>query len=65
MLKKDKTALARLVEEYDLTEVISVLVQVARERADQLSDLGLKEKAQASIEISELLCDIRDVMEDD
>ena len=58
MLENDKNVLAKLVQEYDLDIVLSVLVEIGQARADQLSDLGLKEQACVSLELLEQLKEI-------
>lgn len=52
MLEKDIEILRVLAEEYSPEELVSELVSVLIERADDLSDLGLKEQAHNCAEIA-------------
>ena len=45
MLRSDENILSVLVEKYTLQEVIDTLAQIAEERAHNLSDAYMKEKA--------------------
>jgi hypothetical protein len=56
--------LIALVKEYPAAEVLSELIAAFREHRDNLSDLGIKDKAKEYSEIAELVGEIRDVLED-
>jgi hypothetical protein len=64
MLQEDKKVLVSLVKSYPPKEILSALVSVFREHRDELSDLGIKDKAKELSEVAELVGEIRDVMED-
>ena len=64
MFKEDKTALVNIVKMYPPAEVLSALVSAFREHRDQLSDLGIKDRAKELSEVAELVGEIRDVLED-
>lgn len=60
MLQKDKMVLAALVKEYPAVDVLSALVVAFREHRDNLSDLGIKDKAQEYSAVAELVAEARD-----
>jgi len=64
LLQEDKKVLVNLVKAYPPAEVLSALVSAFREHRDELSDLGIKDKAKVLSEVAELVGEIRDVMED-
>lgn len=64
MLDQDRALLMSLVKEYSAVEIIAELVSALRDHRDDLSDMGLKEKAHDYAEAAELLSEIRDVMLD-
>lgn len=55
-----KVVLVQMVEEYSLKEVVEALVWLSRERANDCSDMSLKEKAIAWSETAELLDEVVD-----
>jgi hypothetical protein len=64
MLKEDRNVLALLIKEYGAKEVVQELAFVLSDRADEASDLGLKEQAIASASTAwalQDLCNIIDV----
>lgn len=64
MLQEDKKVLVSLVKSYPPADFLSALVSAFREHRDELSDLGIKDKAKELSEVAELVGEIRDVMED-
>lgn len=64
MLQEDKKALVSLVKSYPPGEFLSALVSAFREHRDELSDLGINDRAKELSEVAELVSEIRDVMED-
>jgi len=64
LLQDDEKVLVSLVKSYPPAEILSALVSAFREHRDELSDLGIKDKAKELSEIAELVGEIRDVMED-
>lgn len=64
LLQEDKKVLVNLVKAYPPAEVLSALISAFREHRDELSDLGIKDKAKVLSEVAELVGEIRDVMED-
>ncbi len=45
MTKNDKNTLESLVVAYSLKDIVDVLAKLAANRADEMSDMGLKERA--------------------
>lgn len=64
MLQEDKKVLVSLVKSYPPADVLSALISAFREHRDELSDLGIKDKAKHLSEVAELVGEIRDAMED-
>lgn len=64
MLQEDQKVLVDLVKSYPPADILSALVSAFREHRDELSDLGIKDKAKELSEVAELVGEIRDVMED-
>lgn len=64
LLQEDKKVLVSLVKSYPPADLLSALVSAFREHRDELSDLGIKDKAKVLSEVAELVGEIRDVMED-
>jgi hypothetical protein len=58
MLKEDICILQTLVQEYGSQRVALGLIRALNQEADYLSDLGLKEKALATISLAEDLQEI-------
>lgn len=64
MLDQDKEMLKQILINYPAVEVVSELVFLCRDHGDELSDLGLKERAKDYAEAASLMSQIRDVMLD-
>lgn len=64
LLQDDEQVLVSLVRAYPPADILSALVSAFREHRDELSDLGIKDKAKELSEVAELVGEIRDVMED-
>lgn len=64
LLQEDNKVLVSLVKSYPPADLLSALVSAFREHRDELSDLGIKDKAKELSEVAELVGEIRDVMED-
>jgi hypothetical protein len=64
MLQEDKKVLVSLVKSYPPADVLSALVSAFRAHRDELSDLGIKDKAKKLSEVAELVGEIQDVLED-
>lgn len=63
MLQDDENTLTNLVRNYSATEILYALHKIYRAEADNLSDMGFKEKAAAFADISDTLdglCDACD-----
>ncbi len=64
LLQDDEKVLVSLVKSYPPAVILSALASAFREHRDELSDLGIKDKAKELSEVAELIREIRDVMED-
>lgn len=64
MLQNDKKVLVSLVKSYPPADILSALVSAFREHRDELSDLGIRDRAKELSEVAELVGEIRDVMKD-
>lgn len=62
MLPEDKKMLVTLVKSYPPAEVLSELVSAFIQQRDELSDLGIKDKAIQFSEVADLIGEIRDVL---
>lgn len=62
MLQEDEQVLVSLVKSYPPAEVLSALASAFREHRDELSDLGINDRAKELSEVAELVGEIRDVL---
>lgn len=59
----DKEKVRLLIKDWGAREVLREFVEALEERADQCSDMGLKEDAHEAAELAELLAGIHTVTE--
>jgi hypothetical protein len=64
MLQEDEQVLVSLVKSYPPADILSALVSAFREHRDELSDMGIKDRAKELAEVADLVGEIRDVMSD-
>jgi hypothetical protein len=55
MLEKDIQQIQNMVNAYGARDALKLFIQALRLSADQMSDLGLKERAVAQAELSDVL----------
>jgi hypothetical protein len=55
MLEKDIQQIQNMVNAYGARDALKLFIQALRLSADQMSDLGLKERALAQAELSDVL----------
>jgi hypothetical protein len=63
MEKEDLYTIRTLVNEYGARATLKGFVLALKEYADEMSDLGLREKAHEAVEVAELLSGDRDTIE--
>ena len=64
MLKEDLYRIRTLVNEYGPRATLKGFVLALKEYADEMSDLGLREKAHEAVEIAELLAGDKPLLND-
>lgn len=61
MEKEDLYMIKAVIDEYGAHAVLAAFEMALKECADEYSDLGLKERAHATIEVIELLAKLDDI----